>query len=168
MPNPQGRNGYAIAPSDEAIRPLVERFVASGYTNPEIISRLRERNLVILISLLKKRRSQWGLKSSRDQAHTIDTIGPAIERVRKRFPKQGSHDMKQTLLQEEHIMVSRDLMLQYMNLHHPGKVQLRKSRRIKRSTYWTAGLHDIWVFDQHDKWRRFQLFLHVGIEPFLG
>ncbi|OJA08709.1 hypothetical protein AZE42_08886 [Rhizopogon vesiculosus] len=24
------------------------------------------------------------------------------------------------------------------------------------------------VFDQHDKWRRFQLFLHVGIEPFSG
>ncbi|KIK32075.1 hypothetical protein CY34DRAFT_760918 [Suillus luteus UH-Slu-Lm8-n1] len=122
----------------------------------------------ISISLLKKCRSQWGLKSSRGQAHTIDSIGPAIERVRKRFPKQGSHDMKQTLLQEEHIMVSRDLILQYMNLHHPDEVQVRKSRQLKRSTYWTAGLHDIWVFDQHDKWRRFQLFLHVGIEPFSG
>ncbi|KAG2108663.1 uncharacterized protein F5147DRAFT_694268 [Suillus discolor] len=44
MPNPRGRNGYAIAPSDEAIRPPVERLVASGYTNPEIISRLREHN----------------------------------------------------------------------------------------------------------------------------
>jgi hypothetical protein len=140
----------------------------------------------ISISLLKKHRSQWGLKSSRGQAHTIDSIGPAIEHVRKRFPKQGSHDMKQTLLQEEHIMVSRlfniilllqaythcmvfrDLILQYMNLHHPDEVQVRKSRQLKRSTYWTAGLHNIWVFDQHDKWRHFQLFLHVGIEPFSG
>jgi hypothetical protein len=56
---------------------------------------------------LKKRRSQWGLKSTRGQAHTIESIGPAIERVRQRFPKQGSHDMKQTLLQEEQLMVPR-------------------------------------------------------------
>jgi len=55
-----------------------------------------------------------------------------------------------------------------MNVHHPNEVQDRKSRWLKHSTYWAAGLHDIWVFDQHDKWRRFQLFLHVGIEPFSG
>ncbi|KAG1790637.1 uncharacterized protein HD556DRAFT_684876 [Suillus plorans] len=51
------------------------------------------------------------------------------------FPKQGSHDMKQTLLQEEQLMVPRlyisflatslhsshnfrTLILQYMNVHH--------------------------------------------------
>jgi hypothetical protein len=55
-----------------------------------------------------------------------------------------------------------------MNLHHPEEVLARKSRRLKRSIYWTAGVNDIWVFDQHDKWRRFQLFLHVAIEPFSG
>lgn len=33
-----------VVASDDAIRPLVEKFVAHGYTNPEIISRLRERN----------------------------------------------------------------------------------------------------------------------------
>ncbi|KAG1871820.1 hypothetical protein DFJ58DRAFT_713774 [Suillus subalutaceus] len=91
--------------------------------------------------------------SARGQAHTIESIGPAIV--------NGSHDMKQTLRQEEHIMVPRDLILRYMNLHHPDEVQRRKSRRLKRSTFWTAGLHDIW-------WRRFQLFLHVGTEPFSG
>jgi hypothetical protein len=59
------------------------------------------------IDLLKKRRSQWGLKSARGQAHTITSIGPAIERVRARFPKQGSHDMKLTLMHEEKMSVSR-------------------------------------------------------------
>ncbi|KAG1758561.1 hypothetical protein EDD22DRAFT_783750 [Suillus occidentalis] len=146
MPNPQGRNGTGSVPPDATIRPLVEQYVARGYSNPEIISRLRAHketsNFNISLSFLKKRRSQWGLKSTRGQAHTIESIGPAIERVRQRFPKQGSHDMKQTLLQEEQLMVP--------------------------STFWTAGVHDIWVFDQHDKWRRFQLFLHVGIEPFSG
>ncbi|KAG2114843.1 hypothetical protein DEU56DRAFT_874297 [Suillus clintonianus] len=152
MPNPQGKNGRGVV-SHAIIRPLVEQYVANGYSNQEIISRLRAHQETskfnISLSLLKKR------------PHTIESIGPAIERVRQRFPKQGSHDMKQTLRQEEHIMVPRDLILRYMNLHHPDEVQRRKSRRLKRSTFWTAGLHDIWVFDQHDKWRRFQLFLHI-------
>ncbi|KAG1811978.1 hypothetical protein EV424DRAFT_1593667 [Suillus variegatus] len=106
--------------------------------------------------------------SARGQAHTIASIGPAIERVRACFPQQGSHDMRQTLLHEEKITVPRALILSYMNLHHPEEVLARKSRRLKRSIYWTAGVNDIWVFDQHDKWRRFQLFLHVAIEPFSG
>ncbi|KAG2738010.1 hypothetical protein P692DRAFT_20666423, partial [Suillus brevipes Sb2] len=104
----------------------------------------------------------------RGQAHTITSIAPAIERVWERFPMQGSHDMRQTLLYEEKIVVPRALILSYMNLHHPEEVLACKSRRLKRSIYWTAGVNDIWVFDQHDKWRRFQLFLHVAIEPFSG
>ncbi|KAG2124693.1 hypothetical protein DEU56DRAFT_873254 [Suillus clintonianus] len=168
MPNPQGKNGRGVvSPPDAIIRPLVEQYVAHGYSNQEIISRLRAHQETskfnISLSLLKKRRSQWGVMSARGQAHTIESIGPAIERVRQWFPKQGSHDMKQTLRQEEHIMVPRDLILRYMNLHHPDEVQRRKSCWLKRSTFWTAGLHDIWVFDQHDKWRRFQLFLHVAM-----
>ncbi|KAG1844880.1 hypothetical protein C8R48DRAFT_617680, partial [Suillus tomentosus] len=157
---------------DDLIRPIIEDFVAKGYSNTEIVSRLRKHYDTdaynVSIDLLKKRRSQWGLKSARGQAHTIASIGPAIERVRARFPKQGSHDMRQTLIHEEKITVSRYLILRYMNLHHQADVQARKSRRLKRSVYWTAGVNDIWVFDQHDKWRRFQLFLHVAIEPISG
>ncbi|KAG0704749.1 hypothetical protein DFH29DRAFT_981365 [Suillus ampliporus] len=144
MPNPQGKMGTLLL------------FVASGYTNLEIISCLQTQQLNISLSLLKKCCSQWGLKSSHGQAHSIESIGPAIERVCIHFPKQGSHDMKQTLLQEENIMVSRELILKYMNIHHPDEHIL------------AAGLHDSWVFDQHDKWCCFQLFLHIGIEPFLG
>ncbi|KAG2124899.1 hypothetical protein DEU56DRAFT_963243 [Suillus clintonianus] len=155
MPNPQGKNGRGVvSPPDAIIRPLVEQYVANGYSNQEIISRLRAHQETSKFNISGE------LRPARGQAHTIESIGPAIE--------SGSHDMKQTLRQEEHLMVPRDLILRYMNLHHPDEVQRRKSRRLKRSTFWTAGLHDIWVFDQHDKWRRFQLFLHVGIEPFSG
>ncbi|KAF8417179.1 hypothetical protein L210DRAFT_871640 [Boletus edulis BED1] len=172
MPNPSGKNGYISAPPDELIKPVIEQYVARGYSNKEIVSRLRDHYDVdkynVSLDLLKKRRSQWGLKAARGQHHTITSIAPAIERVRVRFPNQGSHDMKQTLLQEERIMVSRELILEYMNRHHPSEVQARKTHRLKRSIFWTAGLHDLWVYDQHDKWRRFQLYLHVGLEPFSG
>ncbi|EGN95132.1 hypothetical protein SERLA73DRAFT_21814, partial [Serpula lacrymans var. lacrymans S7.3] len=39
---------------------------------------------------------------------------------------------------------------------------------LKSSYFWTAGVNELWCFDQHNKWRRFQLFFHVGIEPFSG
>ncbi|KAG1724901.1 uncharacterized protein EDB91DRAFT_1331176 [Suillus paluster] len=148
-----------IRAPDALIRLIIEDFVAKGYNNPEIVTRLRRYYDTDAYNV--SRRSQWGLKSARGQAHTITSIGPAIER-------QGSHDMRQTLIHEEKIIVSRKLILRYMNLYHPEDIQARKSRRLKRSIYWTAGVNDIWVFDQHDKWRRFQLYLHVAIEPFSG
>ena len=55
-----------------------------------------------------------------------------------------------------------------MNLYHREEVSARKGRRLKRKKYWTVGVNDVWTIDQHDKWRKFQLFLHVGIEPHSG
>ena len=31
-----------------------------------------------------------------------------------------------------------------------------------------AGVNDVWPQDQHDKWGRFGLWLHAGIEAFSG
>ncbi|KAG2045990.1 hypothetical protein BDR06DRAFT_1015116 [Suillus hirtellus] len=76
MANPQGKKVrffstdsiICTAAPDAIIRPLVERYVASGYSNPETISRLRTHketsNFKISLSLLRKRRSQWELKST--------------------------------------------------------------------------------------------------------
>ncbi|KZT49991.1 hypothetical protein CALCODRAFT_445088, partial [Calocera cornea HHB12733] len=44
--------------------------------------------------------------------------------------------------------------------------QQRRGRRLRHSVHWTAGLHEVWLADQHDKWKRFGLFLHVGVENF--
>ncbi|KAJ6613175.1 hypothetical protein B0H10DRAFT_1806111, partial [Mycena sp. CBHHK59/15] len=34
---------------------------------------------------------------------------------------------------------------------------------------WAAGVNDLWVVDQHDKWKyKFGLALHTGIVPFIG
>ncbi|KAG1816927.1 hypothetical protein EV424DRAFT_1348099 [Suillus variegatus] len=94
MPNPQGKNGRGVvSPPDAIIRPLVEQYVANGYSNQEIISHLRAHQETskfnISLSLLKKRRSQWGVTSACGQAHTIESIGPAIERVQSTVPQTG-------------------------------------------------------------------------------
>jgi len=44
----------------------------------------------------------------------------------------------------------------------------RKANRLQRRQFWAAGINDIWAVDQHDKWLRFGLALHTGIEPFSG
>ena len=51
-----------------------------------------------------------------------------------------------------------------MREYHPDEVLQRKARRLVRKQFWTVGVNDIWSMDQHNKCRRFQLFLHVGLE----
>jgi hypothetical protein len=47
-------------------------------------------------------------------------------------------------------------------------VLARKANRLKRRIFHAAGVNHIWAMDQHDKWQRFGLRLHVGLEPFSG
>ncbi|EGN94589.1 hypothetical protein SERLA73DRAFT_126061 [Serpula lacrymans var. lacrymans S7.3] len=154
-----GKSAKQIDAPDVIIRLLVEKFVADGYSNPKIVTKLKDHYDTDHHSFSK---------SSRGQAHTVNSIGPTIERVQAQFPQQGSHDMKEMLQQEEKVMVPRQVILDYMNLHHPDEVQGRLKRRLKHSYFWTAGVNKLWCFDQHDKWCRFQLFFHVELEPFSG
>ncbi|KAK0191840.1 hypothetical protein F5146DRAFT_1102151 [Armillaria mellea] len=34
--------------------------------------------------------------------------------------------------------------------------------------FWSAGPFDLWCVDQHDKWKKFGLRLHMGLDPFTG
>ena len=47
-------------------------------------------------------------------------------------------------------------------------VHQHKARQLQRHRFWAASVNDIWAVDQHDKWLRFGLALHTGIEPFSG
>ena len=47
-------------------------------------------------------------------------------------------------------------------------IKERKARRLKRRRFWSAGVNDIIAVNQHDKWKRFGLALHTGIDPFPG
>ncbi|KAI0694588.1 hypothetical protein BC835DRAFT_1306221 [Cytidiella melzeri] len=172
MPNPKGKNGSKPSPPNDQLRTVVEHYYLRGFSNPEIAVKLRRHFdpdvYALSIPLVKKKRAEWNLTSARGQHHTIESIGPAIERIRAKFPTLGSRLMKVKLLREEKMMVSKPLILRYMNLHHRNEVLSRKGLRLKRKQFWTVGVNDIWTVDQHDKWRKFQLFLHVGIEPHSG
>ena len=62
----------------------------------------------------------------------------------------------------------RRLVQDFLRATEPEAVKERSKHRFKRKRFWAAGVNDIWTFDQHDKWRRFGLWLHLGLEPFAG
>ena len=39
---------------------------------------------------------------------------------------------------------------------------------MRRRVFYAAGVNHIWAFDQHDKWQRYGLRHHIGVEPFTG
>jgi hypothetical protein len=55
----------------------------------------------------------------------------------------------------------RSLVIEYFHVYEPDLVKERKARRLKRSRFWAAGVNDLIAVDQHDKWKRFGLALHM-------
>lgn len=62
----------------------------------------------------------------------------------------------------------RKLILDYNKATDPVGVAARRAGCIRRRVFYAAGVNHIWAFDQHDKWKRFGLRFHLGVEPFTG
>jgi len=62
----------------------------------------------------------------------------------------------------------RKLISDYNTATDPLAVQARKASRMRRRIFYAAGVNHIWAFDQHDKWQRYGLRHHIGVEPFTG
>ncbi|KAG0691847.1 hypothetical protein DFH29DRAFT_1074198 [Suillus ampliporus] len=62
--------------------------------------------------------------------------------------------------------VARSVVISYFAIHEPELVQQRQANRLRRRRFWAAGVNDIFAVDQHDKWLKYGLGLHTGIEPF--
>ena len=63
---------------------------------------------------------------------------------------------------------SRETIGRFLKLREPDLVEMWKRRRFRQKQFWSAGIMDVLTVDQHDKWRDFSLFLHVGLDPFPG
>ena len=68
----------------------------------------------------------------------------------------------------DHKLAHRTVMREYFVTHEPHLLRQRKVNCLQRRRFWAAGVNDIWAVNQHDKWLRFGLALHTGIEPFSG
>ena len=64
--------------------------------------------------------------------------------------------------------LSSPLIAGLLQTVEPEAVANRRRRGFRRRHFWAAGVNDVWPQDQHDKWGRFGLWLHAGIEAFSG
>ncbi|KAG2159187.1 uncharacterized protein EDB93DRAFT_1100197 [Suillus bovinus] len=72
------------------------------------------------------------------------------------------------LFYERGMAVSRCVIKSYFAIYESDLVHQRKARRLRQKCFWAAGINDLFAVDQHNKWLRFGLALHTGIEPFSG
>jgi len=59
------------------------------------------------------------------------------------------------------------LISDFLLATEPDAVASRRHRRFKRRRFYCAGVNDVWCQDQHDKWRRFGLYFHNNVDPFM-
>ncbi|KAG1719695.1 hypothetical protein EDB19DRAFT_1836499 [Suillus lakei] len=104
-------------------------------------------------------RQAMGLHRTRQQAHTVESICNAMIELCAIYPNAGAREMASLLFHEKDMSVAR---------FEPGLVREHKARRLRRRRFWAAGVNDLFAVDQHDKWLKFGLGLHTGIEPFSG
>lgn len=60
------------------------------------------------------------------------------------------------------------MVSKYLKKMEPQAVALRKQKQFRWKWFWAAGVMDILACDQHDKWKRFGLWLHVSLDPYCG
>ncbi|KZT33772.1 hypothetical protein SISSUDRAFT_1088133 [Sistotremastrum suecicum HHB10207 ss-3] len=161
-----------LAP-DDLIRPLLEEYIRKpGMTDAKIAEALEPFYDSEVYGLgarsVRRRREKWGLSLARGQRHTTETIQPYMESLKARFPNQGVRERHSTLRHEYGVMVNEKTIARYNRIHDPSGVAARRRHAYVRREYEARTVNGCWSFDQHDKWRRFHLFLHVGLEVFSG
>ncbi|KAI6023297.1 hypothetical protein EDC04DRAFT_2574814 [Pisolithus marmoratus] len=109
-----------------------------------------------------------GLIHTHQQGHTPESIWGAMVELRAIYPMVGAHEMISLLYHEQNMSVSRSVIHDYFATYKPHLIHQWKARHLQCCQFWAAGVNDIWVVDQHDKWIHFGLALHTGIEPFSG
>ncbi|KIO00307.1 hypothetical protein M404DRAFT_153118 [Pisolithus tinctorius Marx 270] len=111
---------------------------------------------------------QMGLIRTHEQGHTADSIQDVMVELRAMYPNAGAREMISLLHHERNMSVSRSVIREYFATYEPHLIHHRKARCLQHHHFWAAGVNDIWAVDQHDKWNKFGLALHTGIELFSG
>ncbi|KIK14796.1 hypothetical protein PISMIDRAFT_59358, partial [Pisolithus microcarpus 441] len=120
------------------------------------------------LTSLRAIRKDLGLYGTHQQGHTPESIRDVMVELRRTYPNAGTREMISLLFHEKQMSVARSVVQKYFLLHEPELIHQRKACRLRRRRFWAAGVNDIWAVDQHDKWLRFGLALHTGVEPFSG
>ncbi|KAI9058419.1 hypothetical protein FKP32DRAFT_1582018 [Trametes sanguinea] len=165
-------NQHKPLPPDDVARPWLEMYWDMGLNDKAILEHMQDHIDMNQYGLsyrsIRRLRVRYGLQGTRKQMHTLESIHSTVAQIRSRFPNMGARSMVVHLRQNYGMRVPESMLFQYFHTVEPEEVQRRKAKKFKRKRFWTAGVNDVWCFDQHDKWLRFGLFFHLGFEPCAG
>ncbi|KAJ7347697.1 hypothetical protein DFH08DRAFT_808478 [Mycena albidolilacea] len=165
-------NQHLPCPDEEDLVPLVEYYWQLGFNDTGIathcLDHFERDKFRLSAKSIQRLRKKLGLKGARQQAATFDSITPFYEEIRERFPTMGARMMVSLLRQDYGIKVGENKLAKFLKEVEPDAVRQRRAFKFKRKRFYSAGVMDLLCFDQHDKWKRFGLWLHLGMDPYPG
>ncbi|TFK59433.1 hypothetical protein BDN72DRAFT_905849 [Pluteus cervinus] len=165
-------NQYRPTPPLETIKDKLIKYWGWGRGDQQIAELLEKDYNTEVYGMsaksVQRARKVLGLKGTRQQKHTEASIAPHVREIKKRFPVKGVEGMRKTLFAEMKVRAPRSLISQHLHHIEPDAITQRKSKKFKRAIFYAAGVNHVWAMDQHDKWGKYGLWLHNGIEPFSG
>ncbi|KAJ7807137.1 hypothetical protein B0H14DRAFT_3152660 [Mycena olivaceomarginata] len=96
------------------------------------------------LTRFRELRESMGLFRARKQAHTPETIQPAMIRLRAQYPKAGQHEVCSLLFHEENMNVPnalrysgqfRSVITAYFAQYEPDLLRQRRANRLKRKHF---------------------------------
>ncbi|KAJ7139358.1 hypothetical protein C8R44DRAFT_605301, partial [Mycena epipterygia] len=165
-------NQHLPCPHEEDLIPLVEYHWRLGFNDSQIADQCLDHfdrdSFGLSYKSVQRLRTKLSLIGTRQQAATAQMIMPFYIEIRERFPTMGARAMVAHLRQNYNIKVSENFLNKFFKTYEPEAVLERLALHFKRKRFWSAGVMDIICFDQHDKWKRFGLWMHLGMEPYAG
>ncbi|KAG9083204.1 hypothetical protein FS749_006229 [Ceratobasidium sp. UAMH 11750] len=117
----------------------------------------------------REMRESLNLFSTRKQNHTLESVQSTLAAARKQNPTSGIQELLNIVrTQSTDMRIPRRVVREWMEATEPDQVRARQGQVAKRRIFYLLGANEIWAIDQHDKWKRFELRLHVGLDVFSG
>ncbi|KAI9434815.1 hypothetical protein H4582DRAFT_1818292, partial [Lactarius indigo] len=157
---------------DDQLRPVLTLYFDLGMSDKDIASSVMDHfdpaSHGLSLFTVRRRREKWGLESTRRQRHTVQSIANHVNEIKRRFPNRGAETIRRALLIENKIRVPRPIISEFLRQTEPDAVEARRYQKFKRRTFLAIGPNEMWCLDQHDKFKRYGLFFHVGLDPYPG
>ncbi|KAJ8090301.1 hypothetical protein PM082_018897 [Marasmius tenuissimus] len=163
------------APPD-LLDPKLRQYWHYGYDDRKIASLiladiskdLPESDYGLSAKTIQRARKRIGLKGTRQQNVSFEEMAGPIGELKKIYPMWGARTLTQQLRIRHSMKVPEDRVAKFLMAVEPEQVKARKYQAHKRRVFHCAGIMDIISVDQHDKWKKWGLYPHLGVEVFSG
>lgn len=126
-------NQYKPLPPEIDLKPIIELYYHMGLSDINIarrsIDHFDKDTYGLGVKSVKRMRKKWGLTSTRQQKHTIETIAEDVAEIKRNFPNSGADAIKKTLMSEKNIRVPREVVLSLLKEIEPEAVMARRYRK---------------------------------------